>query len=270
MAMRTHLGAILIAGMVAPWVCVLCGAQNTSPANPAPCTVAPQPEPCATAPGPSVKPKATEKFPFPGVAEDKGASSSTSPAPDAALPSISGVPQAREAGAAPADKRNFPFPGDANKPDASGPPDSGSSGSSSSSSSNDDGTAVDPGADPDATPGLKDKGSEGTQAQPGRHLLHRVNPVGTKLQTVDEREAEDLDIAHFYTQTGDLEGAYLRSQDAVKTAPDDPDAHFVLAEIASKLNKRNEAIAEYNACLKLDPDEKEAKASRKALARLKP
>ena len=97
-----------------------------------------------------------------------------------------------------------------------------------------------------------------------------MNPVGTKLQTTDEREAEDLDIAHFYIQTGDLQGAYLRSQDAVKTMPDDPEAHFALAEIALKLNKKDEAIAEYNACLKLDPDEKQVKASRKALARLKP
>ena len=117
---------------------------------------------------------------------------------------------------------------------------------------------------------MKDTGSEGSQTPPGRHLLHRVNPIGTKLLTPDEREAEDLDIAHFYTQTGDLQGAYLRSQDAVKTAPDDPDAHFALAEIALKLNKKDEAIAEYTACLKLGPDDKEAKAARKELARLKP
>jgi Tfp pilus assembly protein PilF len=114
---------------------------------------------------------------------------------------------------------------------------------------------------------LKDTGSEGTS---GRHLLHRVNPVGTKLQTPDEREAEDLSVAKYYTQTGDLQGAYLRGQDAVKTAPDDPDAHFALAEAALKLNKRDEAMAEYNACLKLDPVDKEAKQARKALASLKP
>jgi Tfp pilus assembly protein PilF len=100
--------------------------------------------------------------------------------------------------------------------------------------------------------------------------LHRVNPIGTKLQSADEREAEDLDIAHFYIQSGDLKGAYLRAQDAVKTAPDDPDAHFALAQIASKLNKHDEAIAEYNACLKLDPIDKQAKEARKELARLKP
>jgi Tfp pilus assembly protein PilF len=101
-------------------------------------------------------------------------------------------------------------------------------------------------------------------------LLHRVNPVGTKLQSVDEREAEDLSVAKFYTDSGDLQGAYLRSQDAVKSAPDDPDAHFALAEAAQRLNKRDEAIAEYKACLKLDPLDKEAKEAHKALERLNP
>jgi Tfp pilus assembly protein PilF len=117
---------------------------------------------------------------------------------------------------------------------------------------------------------LKDEGSEGAAAPAGRHLLHRVNPVGTKLQTIDEREQEDLDVAHFYIQTGDLQGAYLRSQDAVKVAPDDSDAHFALAEIALKLNKRDQAIAEYTECLKYDPTAKESREARKALAHLKP
>jgi Tfp pilus assembly protein PilF len=101
-------------------------------------------------------------------------------------------------------------------------------------------------------------------------LLHRVNPVGTKLQSADEREEEDLSVAKFYTDRGDLKGAYMRSQDAVKTVPDDPDAHFALAEAALKLNKKDEAIAEYSATLKLDPTDKVAKASRKALQHLKP
>jgi tetratricopeptide (TPR) repeat protein len=228
--------------------------------------VAPQPVPvpCGATPG---KPDAAQKFPFPGET-------------DAAAPSLNGVPQApldapdapAAAGSpAPATKaaKDFPFPGEA---DASGSPDASSSSSSSSSSSrsssnsSDDASAAD--ANSGANPALKDQGSEG--AAPGRHLLHRVNPVGTKLQSDDEREAEDLDIARYYTQTGDLQGAYLRSQDAVKLAPDDADAHFVLAETAAKLNKRDEAIAEYNACLKLDPVGKEAKAARKALERLKP
>jgi hypothetical protein len=271
--MRTHLGVMTVAGVWMAWGVALCGAQTTPSANPAPCTVAPQPEPCGTKPSTSAKPDAAQKFPFPG----EPGSPSTPPA----APSIGGVPEAPGASGtspspAPAVKddtaKKFPFPGEPGKPDLNNAGDGSSS--SSSSSSADDAAPVDPSAAPDSSatgePALKDKGTEGATTTPGRHILHRVNPVGTKLQTADEREAEDLDIAHFYTQTGDLQGAYLRSQDAVKTAPDDPDAHFALAEIAMKLNKRDEAIAEYNACLKLDPSDKQSKESRKALARLKP
>jgi tetratricopeptide (TPR) repeat protein len=201
-----------------------------------------------------------QKFPFPG---EGGAS--PSPIPSSGTPNLSGVPDAPEAPSAPAAKKEFPFPGDASKPDAADP----DAGSSSSSSSSDGTPGLDANGNP-VSPALQDKGSEGAATTPGRHILHRVNPIGTKLQSPDERESEDLDIAHFYISTGDLQGAYLRSQDAVKIAPDDADAHFLLAETALKLNKKDEAIAEYNACLKLDPVEKEAKDARKALARLKP
>jgi tetratricopeptide (TPR) repeat protein len=179
------------------------------------------------------------------------------------------APDAPDKAAATDTNKQFPFPGEAAKPDPIDAPGASSSGSSSSSSSSSDASPFDPNANPDA-PALKDEGSQGSPATPGRHILHRVNPIGTKLQTNDEREQEDLDVAKFYIGNGDLQGAYLRNQDAVKTAPDDPDAHFALAEIALKLNKRDEAIAEYNACLKLDPTEKQAKDARKALAKLNP
>jgi tetratricopeptide (TPR) repeat protein len=250
--------------------------------------VAPQPVPCGTKTADPGKQGATEQFPFPGEASGGGASLT----PYAEPAKLSGVPQAPDAagaaasagsgaGSAAKTAAQFPFPGEDGKDGASGTPDASAgadgSSSSSSSSSDDDAAAANPDAkttDADAktagTPdaaGLTDKGSV---SAPGRHLLHRVNPVGTKLQTADEREAEDLSVARFYTETGDLQGAYLRSQDAVKTEPDDPDAHFALAEAALKLNKRDEAIAEYKACLKLDPVDKEAKEARKALERLKP
>ena len=75
-------------------------------------------------------------------------------------------------------------------------------------------------------------------------------------------------MARFYMDSGDLPAAYSRSQDAVKLLPDDAEAHFTLAEAAAKLNKRDEAIEQYQQCLKLDPIDKQAKAARKALARL--
>jgi hypothetical protein len=261
MAMRGHLGAMLTVGVLTAWMVIACPAQSKpasapppTSAGPAPCSVAPEPEPCGTTPAPSGKPNTAEKFPFPGEAQG----SST--------PSLGGVPDAPDTPSSPEPAtKNFPFPGDAGSSATPSP-----SSSSSSSNSGDDAIPADSDAAPGSTPELKDKGTEGTPPAPGRHILHRVNPVGTKLQSNDEREQEDLDVAHFYVQSGDLQGAYKRSQDAVKIAPDDPDAHFALAEIALKLNKRDEAIAEYNACVKLDPTEKELKESRKALARLKP
>lgn len=256
MAMRANLGGMLAAGGLL--ACAMACVGQTAPANPAPCTVAPQPVPCGTATAPA-KPKAGDQFPFPG--EDGAATPAANT--DKAAPQAPDAPAADAGSAAKKAGKDFPFPGEDTRPGSAPTPGE----SSSSSSSNDDPAAPD--ASPDAA-GLKDKGSEGSTAPSGRHLLHRVNPIGTKLQTPEEREAEDLDVAHFYTQTGDLKGAYLRGQDAVKTAPDDPDAHFALAEIAQKLNKRDEAIAEYNACLKHDPDPRQAKAARKELGRLQP
>jgi hypothetical protein len=250
-----HLRNILLAAGFS-LVCATAPAQTSgqtpAPANDTtPCYVAPVPDPCGTKPAAPAKPSAADKFPFPGATGNTPA-----PAPDQSpdAPTLSPTPATGSSA-----KDAFPFPGESPATSASPTPGETSSGSSSSS----DAATPDP-----AQPPLNDKGSDGEAQPPGRHILHRVNPIGTKLQTDDEREAEDLDIAHYYTQTGDLQGAYLRSQDAVKTEPDDPDAHFALAEIARKLNKRDQAIAEYKTCLKLDPLPQEASAARKALARL--
>jgi len=187
-----------------------------------------------------------------GSTEPNAPAASASAAPQA----DSSTPSASKASAA------FPFPEDAKGNVGS---DSGTEASSSSSSAAEDGDAASAGS-----PDVADPADKGSEASSGRHLLHRVNPVGTKLQTAEERETEDLNVARFYIDSGNLAGAYLRGQDAVKTAPDDPDAHFTLAEVALKLNKREEAIAEFNACLKLDPPAKEAKKARKTLEEIKP
>jgi hypothetical protein len=243
------------------------------PADPKPCSVIPDPDPCGTTPKPSAPggsssaPSATDRFPFPGSAS--GSSSN-------AGPGIGGAPEAPQApatgaqpSATPTDTINkFPFPGGSAAPNAapeapiSSTPEGGSSSSSSSNDGSDPADAL-----PGDTPDLKDAGSEGTQSKPGGHLLHRAAPK-VKTQSADEREAEDLDVAKFYFDSGDLQGAYLRAQDAVKISPEDPDAHFALAELALKLGKKEQAIVEYNACLKLDPTGKEKKDSSKALARL--
>jgi hypothetical protein len=245
-------------GLLAP----VCLAQAPTPdPPPQPCTTSPQATPCSAAPG--NKGPSIDRFPFPGEPPSQSPSQANTPtapdAPKSITPSPSGSSAPPDAPAQSPDKR-FPFPGE----DAPAAPQPAASGASSSSSSDptafpsDDTNTPDPSA-------AKDKAA----APEGRRLLKRVNPVGTKLQSPDEREAEDLSVARFYTQTGDLQGAYMRSQDAVKIMPDDPDAHCTLATAALRLNKRDEAISEFNACLKLDPAEKEAKNARKELAKLK-
>ena len=139
----------------------------------------------------------------------------------------------------------FPYPGD--------PAASSSSGSSSSSSSS-SGAAPDS-PEPDAA---KEQGK-----------IRRKLPKPTHLQSDEERESEDLVVAKFYRQSGDLNAAYLRTKDAVKLQPGDPEAHFALAEVARHLNKREEAVAEFQRYLKLDPEGDRVKSAQKALAALK-
>jgi len=280
-----HLGPAVWTGAVLMAVAVSASAQDKSPAradstkhspnskqqspDPKPCSVIPDPDPCGTTPkapagGGS---GAIDRFPFPGSGS---AASSSAPAPSIGGPAESPqVPAAAtQPSASPADaNKKFPFPGGSALPSSSSAPSAPlpETGSSSSSSSSDNGDPAD--GLPADTPDLKDAGTEGALGRPGSHILHRAAPK-VKVQTAEEREAEDLDVAKFYRDSGDLQGAYLRAQDAVKTAPDDPDAHFALAELAAKLGRKEEAIAEYNACLKLDPSDKEKKDSSKALARL--
>ena len=130
------------------------------------------------------------------------------------------------------------------------------SSSSSSSSSSDDPTTP-----PDATPDANGNMPEGT-------YVHRKLPKVKRVQTDDERVDEDLSVARFYLRDENYQGAYLRAKDAVTVQPDYSATHFALAEIAQKMKKKDEAIAEYQAYLKLDPDGEKAKAAKKALADL--
>ena len=63
-------------------------------------------------------------------------------------------------------------------------------------------------------------------------------------------------------------GALLRAKDAIKLQPDYALAHFTLAQALQKLKKKDEAIAEYQAYLKLEPDGEKAKAAKQALTDL--
>lgn len=218
-------------------------AQTTPAQNPptSPCSTQPQnPNQVATPCPPTTptpKKSAAQQFPFPGEPA-KPANPPDSPTPRT-------TPSAAAA--------QHPFP---TQPPPKLPGDDSSS-SSSSSSSDDPGAAL-PGGD---TPTPGGDPPEGTS-------VHRKLPKVARVQTDDERVDEDLRVSKFYLNDENYQGAYLRAKDAVKVQPDYSATHFALAEVAQKMKKKDEAIAEYQAYLKLDPDGEKAKAAKKALAEL--
>jgi len=254
MSMRVQFGLLLMA--MGPALGTLPSFGQSSQAPSATCRGNSQSDSCS-----KTKP-AMDRFPFPAETSAPTPAGTPASQPGVTDPLVPVAPSVTPGDAG----KQFPFPGKSGSTPLPGEPKQAGSSSSSSNSSDPDASGA---SSADADPDLRDKGSEGQQTQPsGRHILHRVNPPGTKLQSPDERVAEDLDVAHFYMDNGDFKAAYLRGQDAVKVNPDDPEAHFMLAEVALKLNKTDEAVKNYQACLKLDPSDKQAKAARRALTRL--
>jgi Tetratricopeptide repeat len=217
-------------------------AQSVPPNPQKPCTA-----PCPTPPPDNPGSSPTQQFPYPGETKKPAPQTTDPDAPSSAAPD---GPAPTAPGNAPA--KQFPYPGESKPPD--------SDGSSSSSSSSSDPSA--PSANPDNPSDSPDDTK--TDNFPRRRL-----PKVRNLQSDEDRETEDLTVARFYIDKGNWNAAYLRSKDAVKHGPDDPDAHMLLAETALKLNKKDEAVTEYNAIFKLDSSERQIKAARKALASLK-
>ncbi len=204
-------------------------------------------------------PSTAQQFPYPGEQPNSPATPERpAPAnPQATTPATPDAPGST-GGTAPSAAKQFPYPGE--------DPEIGSSSSSSSASSS---SASGSGGDPAAAPGdasnspLKDAGSE------GENTRRRKLPKVTKLQSDEDRESEDLDVAKYYLSAGSPMAAYLRSRDAVKLKPTDPEAHFSLAQAAAKLKKHDEAVAEFQQYLQLEPDGQHVKDARKLLADLK-
>jgi|GEM_PF-1126731 len=96
-----------------------------------------------------------------------------------------------------------------------------------------------------------------------------LTDVGSSGAAPAHRVSEDLNVAEFYANRGNYMGAYLRYKDAIAFAPDGPEAHYGLASAAEKLGKRDEAIAQYQLYLKLDPDGDYVKKATRALSKLK-
>jgi hypothetical protein len=226
---------------------LLCAASFAQTPPPAPCPVPNQTpaqtpdqatKPCPPPAPAAKKPSVAEQFPFPGEVA-RPANPPDSPAP-ATTPSDAAT--------------QHPFP-------AQPPPKLPGDDSSSSSSSSGD----DPNATPDDNPASK--GGDPSNPPEGTSV-HRKLPKVKRVQSDDERVDEDLTVAKFYLRDENYQGAYLRAKDAVTIQPDFSAAHFALAEIAQKLKKKDEAIAEFQTYLKLDPDGEKAKDAKRALANL--
>ena len=192
----------------------------------------------------------SERFPFPGEPRTSPSAGSTQ-TPEAPAP----------AGKHSSAGDQFPFPGSAPPMPGSASSSSSSSTSSSSSSSSADDPAEPPAPSGDGS-ALDDKGNN------PRAAVRRRLPKVEKLQSDEERAAEDLEVAKFYEDSGDLNAAYLRVRDAVKVQPSDPEAHYALGHLAQKLNKREEAIAEFSSYIQLEPDGQKIKQAQKSLAQL--
>jgi len=216
----------------------------------------------STAAAPCKAVSAAERFPFPGAASGSTSATPATPAVDAPAPTVNGpAPSAAEKfpfpGDAPASgatvpSKQFPFPGDAESSSSS----SSAAGADSSSSSSQNGDTTFPDDKPE-TPKLDDKGSSGGK---------RAKPV--KVQTPDERVDEDIQVAGFYRNDGNYQGAYLRAKDAFAVMPDDPEVNLLYAEVALKLGKKDEALEHYQAYVKLDPKGKKVPDAKDEIAKL--
>ena len=233
------------------------------PLTPGPC-VATKNNPCPVDPPAPAGASSAERFPFPGETPGSlpgapGDASSAPPvSPDVPSPAVPGQEGSTrpDAPAQPAGK--FPFPGEpgGDASPANGAAESPGAGSSSSSSSSSD----------ERTRDGTDSGSNGGFA-PKTPFVRRHLP---KVEDLGHRESEDLEVSRYYASTGNYIAAYMRAKDAVRVVPDDSAAHFALAEAALSLKKKDEAAAEYKACLQLAPQGDYAGKARKALAALEP
>ena len=94
------------------------------------------------------------------------------------------------------------------------------------------------------------------------------DPKSRIAPAADHRALKDEEIADLYFKDGNYAGALGRYEEALSFVPDDEEAAFGIAECASKLGKREEAIEAYKTYLKLAPQGKKANQARRALRNL--
>jgi hypothetical protein len=197
-----------------------------------------------------------DQFPFPTEDSKHGDDAEGPPsAPPASAPKQNGLPQM------PTDPVPDP-PAGSEKPmhiPRNGDDAAGSSGSSSSSSSADDDSDVAPTTEAPNAP---------VKSAPLKNYGAKDSTEVIREKLDKTRVPDDIKVGKYYMDAGNTQGAYLRFKDAVGYDPEDPDARFYLAEAASKLKHRDEAVTNYQECLKLDPGGDHDKAARRALTQL--
>jgi hypothetical protein len=78
----------------------------------------------------------------------------------------------------------------------------------------------------------------------------------------------DVHVGEFYLNREDYQGAYERLKEATQADPANADAVFYLAEAARHLNRKDEAVQNYQLYLAAVPDGPKSKAAHKALREL--
>ncbi len=97
----------------------------------------------------------------------------------------------------------------------------------------------------------------------------KSNPAEARTKLEATRVEDDIKVGRFYFKDGNYTGATARYKDALERDPENPDAHFGLAEVLIKQNKRADAAAELQKYLVLAPDDDHTKDARKMLAKLR-
>lgn len=115
-------------------------------------------------------------------------------------------------------------------------------------------------------------------ASSSRERLNGLDLLGNGSRSISNGEGgfihdpklavQDIHVGQFYMNTGDYKGSYLRFKEATEVDPDNAEAVYDLADAARKLDKKQEAIDNYQVYLDALPKGPKAKAARKALSEL--
>jgi thioredoxin-like negative regulator of GroEL len=144
-------------------------------------------------------------------------------------------------------------------PDTEAPARPGAAGGASSSSSS---------SDDDDAPPTTAGGDTPVKAATLKDLGSHADSSEARVKLEQSRVQDDVKVGRFYMQTGNTAGAEARFKDALEHDPDDPEAHFAMAELLLKQKRNAEAAAELHKYLQVAPDDDHTRDAKKMLAKL--